>query len=371
MIKVAHSVFESAGGCREDFFAATAEKSDNFAAEAAALWDAYLAALPQCSCSDDGEVLLRFHLSDVTNQLPELERLVGHRKSLLSIVGQAPANARIALEAWHWHGASLTRSGGGVVAGLQNYRAHWFNVPQLPAASSYEQTAAEFEQLKKFLAASGGNVASHTVRTWLYCRDVDNNYQGLVDARNDFFAANGLTRDTHFIASTGIEGQMADVHRLVKMDSLSIPELRPEQMIYLSAPEMLSPTTLYGVSFERGTRVVYGDRSHYFISGTASIDSAGKVVHPHDVIAQSCRMLDNVDALLKSSGSELSQIRWATLYLRDIADADAVTAIVKSRIGSDLPLVTVKAPVCRPGWLVELECVAVNDRGDSAYPDFC
>ena len=113
-----------------------------------------------------------------------------------------------------------------------------------------------------YLETHNANVAEHTVRTWLYNRDVDNNYAGLVQARNKYFAEIGLTKDTHFIASTGIEGQLDNVKRLVKMDSISYPTLQSGQMQYLYALENLSPTAIYGVSFERGTRLILGDRSH-------------------------------------------------------------------------------------------------------------
>ena len=41
--------------------------------------------------------------------------------------------------------------------------------------------------------------------------NIDGNYKGVVEARREFFAEHGLTPDTHFIASTGIEGASADV----------------------------------------------------------------------------------------------------------------------------------------------------------------
>lgn len=152
------------------------------------------------------------------------------------------------------------------------------------------------------------------------------------------------------------------------MDSLNWFGLCAGQQNYLCAPAMLSPTALYGVSFERGTRVVFGDRSHCFISGTASIDHAGKVVHLQDVERQAVRMLDNIEALLKSSGGSLADVKWGTLYLRDSADAEAVRAVVDARLPKGIPYVTVRAPVCRPSWLVEMECVAVNSCGNPSYP---
>ena len=93
-------------------------------------------------------------------------------------------------------------------------------------------------------------------------------------------------------------------------------------------------------------------------------------MYPGDVAAQTRRLLDNIEALLQEGEASLSDIKLATLYLRDTADADMTRKIIFDRIGKTLPLVTVKAPVCRPAWLVEMECIAVNNKGCSKYPAF-
>lgn len=364
---VSHAEFSTLNGIKEDFFTVLSTPRSDFKREAAELLERYENALTQYGCSPKTEMLLRFHLSDVTNQAPALKELLSNRSACISITGQPPAGGqRIALEAWHWSGMTKEKSAALHIA-LKNYKPLWFNLEEVSATGSYDQTYEEFSKLKEELSASGANIADHTVRTWLYCRDVDNNYAGLVQARNKFFAENGLTKDTHFIASTGIEGQSAAVNRLVRMDSLSYPGLQPGQMQYLTAPEMLSPTTIYGVSFERGTRLIFGDRSHYFISGTASIDKDGIVVHPFDVQKQTRRMLENIEALLKDGDADMSDIISGTLYLRDYADAALVLPIVREKLGPRPVLVTVKAPVCRPAWLVELECIAINNKGEEKY----
>ena len=371
MIVVSHAEFTTPTGIREDFFTAYGAGKDNFADEASEVLAAYDAQLARYGCSQASEILLRIHVSDVTNQYHILEKLIAGRSSFISVIEQAPVDAqRIAIEAWHWQGVSKSFEDGALKVSLENYPVLWFKKDELAASGSFDQTYEEFTALGGYLAKHNANVAEHTVRTWLYNRDVDNNYAGLVQARNKYFAEIGLTRDTHFIASTGIAGQMHDVKRLVKMDSINYPTLRPGQMQYLYALENLSPTAIYGVSFERGTRLILGDRSHYFISGTASIDKHGEVMYCHDVARQTHRVLENIEALLQEGSGELSDIKLATIYLRDTADADIVRNIVRAKLGNDLPLVTVKAPVCRPAWLVEVECIAVNDKGNSQYKVF-
>ena len=157
---------------------------------------------------------------------------------------------------------------------------------------------------------------------------------------------------------------MENPHSLVKLDALAIAGLAASQVTYLQAPEMLSRTIDYGVSFERGARVVHRDRSHYLVSGTASIDKFGRTLHAGDPACQAARLLDNIEALLAFGGAALSDLVVATLYLRDPADAKVALGMLRPRLPAGLPMNVVQAPVCRPAWLVELEALAVNGKGD-------
>ena len=102
------------------------------------------------------------------------------------------------------------------------------------------------------------------------------NYAGVVKARNEVFVTQNLTEKTHYISSTGIDGRHADPKVLVQMDTYAVAGMQPEQIHFLYAPTHLNPTYEYGVSFERGTYVDYGDRRQVFISGTASINNKGR-----------------------------------------------------------------------------------------------
>ena len=225
----------------------------------------------------------------------------------------------------------------------------------------------EFENAEKVIASCGGTIAENLHRTWIYCRDIDNNYSGLVEARKAFFDQRGLTVDTHYITSTGIEGVCGVPGRLVRMDSFALFGHKEEQIQYLHAPEMLSPTHIYGVTFERGTRIIYGDRSCYYISGTASIDKAGNVVHEGDVVRQTRRLLENVAALLENGGGKLDDLRQAVIYLRDPADAEKVNAVLEKYLPAHTARLMVRGSICRPAWLVEMDAIAVNSCGNAAF----
>ena len=223
--------------------------------------------------------------------------------------------------------------------------------------SSYEQTRLLFDKYLQSIEGNGLTMSCNLVRTWIYVNHIDVNYQGVVEARNDIFSQQGLTHDTHYIASTGIGGATAVRHASVAMDFLTLPGIKETDKKYLQALEHLNPTHEYGVAFERGTRVSLPGKQQYFISGTASIDKKGDILYPGDVTRQTGRLLENIGALLKDGGATMNDIQYFIIYLRDISDYPSVEALMK-QLYPQTPHIIVEAKVCRPGWLIEMECIA-------------
>lgn len=237
------------------------------------------------------------------------------------------------------------------------------------ARSTADQTRDVFNDLIGVLGANGATLADHCVRTWFYVKDVDVFYQEFVDARIELFGQHGLTRDTHYLASTGIEGSCSHRYDTVLMDAYSVLGLRPEQVSYLNDFDRLCATKDYNVTFERGTRIAYADRAHHFISGTASIDPAGQVMHFGDVPRQLERALGNVDSLLRSGGGRLKDMTHFVVYLRDPSDRPLVEGYFTERF-PDVPRLIVRGPVCRPEWLVEVEGIAAVAHHAPELPSF-
>lgn len=222
---------------------------------------------------------------------------------------------------------------------------------------SYSQMKDIFQNYEDSLDNQGLTTAEHCARTWIFVRDVDVNYQGIVEARKELFNRWGLTADTHYLASTGINGLMESPKNLVMMDTYTVKGLSQEKFQYLHALDNLSPTHVYGVTFERGTALHFGDRTQILISGTASIDNKGEIVAPGDIDRQTERTLENIQALLTEAGADFKDIAQMIVYIRDIADYKKVENYVSTSF-PDIPKVITWAPVCRPGWLVEIECIA-------------
>ena len=126
----------------------------------------------------------------------------------------------------------------------------------------------------------------------------------------------------------------------------------------MEARRYLNPTYEYGVTFERGTEIIYGDRAHLYISGTASINSKGEIVHPFDVERQTVRAITNVSALLSGQGAILSDMKYLIVYLRNLADFPSAEKIIRSKF-VETPVIFAQGAVCRPNWLVEIEGEAI------------
>lgn len=328
-------------------------------------------------------VFVRLFVSDYTNQADDIDKAVAKLynefgKVAVSIVEQAPLNgSKISAWAYFVHNKKVDSikkeivGEHGVAISHNGYEHHW-DVQVFDHSVSndpFDQTKNIFLNYEKGLNAHEINVADNCIRTWFFVRDVDVNYGGVVKARNEYFDVINLTRDTHYIASTGINGCHFDSGVCVLFDAYSIKGIEKEQVRYLQAPDHLNPTHEYGVAFERATCVKYGDRQHVYISGTASIDNKGEIVHPNNIEGQVNRTLENIQALLNSADAKLEDMSHLIIYLRDISDYQLVKNMIELQMPG-VPKVMVHAPVCRPGWLIEIEGIAINRSEHSTFKNF-
>lgn len=306
-------------------------------------------------------VFVRFFISDPANQ--DLGN-PGRFGCAVSTVGQTPLDipgCKVRMLVIARENASTAEITPGVFVTSVNGKVNEIRAFDMKAAgmNSYEATIDILNRWKRVLECEDATLAGNCVRTWFFVHDIDNNYGGVVKGRNKVFARSGLTPDTHFIASTGIGGNDADPAVTVKMDGYAVTGLPEGSVSYLYGRTHLNPTHEYGVAFERGAVVDFDDRRLALISGTASIDNRGRIMHEHDVRRQTERMLENIEVLLAEGGFVPEDMMHGIVYLRDIADAETVRRIISERYPG-LPFVVVKGAVCRPGWLVEMECMALR-----------
>lgn len=380
LIEVTCSCFVGSSGTEEYNFMLKPLRYGHFSDQLEWLDSAMQDALEQFNLDRNCIVFRRFFCSDLPNQEAELRKHPfcnpdGVANGAVSLINQPPvAPAKATL--WVYCIKDPLSPNAGIKNGTSfslergDLKHVWTTgCTAADVTGSHAQTNAIFGEFLASLQQDGMTLEDNCLRTWFYVKDVDANYNGLVVARNEVFDTCGLTKNSHYIASTGIQGSSADIHALVMMDAYAIKGIRPQQIQHLHALEYLSHTHKYGVAFERATAISYADRKHVIISGTASIDSEGEVVHVGDVMRQLDRTLMNIGALLDQANATMDDMQHFIVYLRDPSDAEIIRDILKERIG-DKPFLVVTGPVCRPEWLIEIEGIAIIHNADDTLPAF-
>ena len=323
-------------------------------------------------CYGAKSVFARFFLSDAANQSALVKEAVkDYMYCSFSIIGQPPLNGtKVALLVYLQSSMQSECYLDGLIEQKHgSYKHYWGASSFNRAANSEYQMRLLFNEYVMQLAHKGCTLYNNCIRTWIFVQNIDVNYNMVVKARNEVFASQNLVTDSHYIASTGIEGSNGDPSVSVQFDTYAIDGLMDGQIKYLYASDHMNRTSDYGVSFERGTSVIYGDRVHTFISGTASINHKGEILFKGDVLKQSERACENVEALLTEAECSYDDVMHLIVYMRDIADYTKVNSYFEERFPS-IPKVYVLAPVCRPGWLVEIECMAIKDNKNDMFDNF-
>lgn len=312
-------------------------------------------------------VFKRYFLSDATNQVPVIQE---NDACTVSYIQQPPLDgSKVAVWLYLQKGTEVVPMNNSTVVRHNGYQHVWtFGLMDSTSATSYMQTWQTlfiYIDILKFFQAT---LEKNCVRTWFFVRDVDTQYGGLVKSRRECFVEQGLTPETHYIASTGIGGTPSDPKALVQLDSYAMTGFEPEQQRYLYGLSHLNRTIEYGVTFERATLMQYGDRNHVYISGTASINNKGEVMHVGNVQQQILWMWENVETLLNEGGMSYDDVMQIIVYLRDSADYEMVKRMFEQKF-PHIPTVFTLAPVCRPTWLIEMECMAVK-KAKNDFRDF-
>lgn len=129
-----------------------------------------------------------------------------------------------------------------------------------------------------------------------------------------------------------------------------------------------------GSPFE--TRIGYSravvDRDMVYVSGTTGYGYASMEM-PHDVAAQTRNALGTIEKSLKEAGSGLGDVVQARYYLVDMADYDAVVAVLGEVFADIRPAATmIVCDLTTPEMKIEIEVTARIGAGadDPSRPGF-
>ena len=80
-------------------------------------------------------------------------------------------------------------------------------------------------------------------------------------------------------------------------------------------------------------------------------------------------MWENVEKLLEEGGMTMDNAAQIIVYLRDGTDYETVRRMFQEKY-PDIPTVFTLAPVCRPTWLIEMECMAIQPAANDNFSNF-
>ena len=97
-----------------------------------------------------------------------------------------------------------------------------------------------------------------------------------------------------------------------------------------------------------------------FVSGIVSVDAGGALVGGDDVVAQTRRVFEIMDAILADAGCTFADVVRVTVYLTDVDDRTRINPVRQERFGDTLPASTLieVSRLAVPGAKIEIECVA-------------
>lgn len=98
------------------------------------------------------------------------------------------------------------------------------------------------------------------------------------------------------------------------------------------------------------------------IGGTAGFDPATGALAGDDVAAQTRRILESFQVMLASAGSDLAHVVHVNVFLREMADFEAMNAAYVELMGTHRPARTVigVAELPRPGVRLTMNLTAVT-----------
>lgn len=111
---------------------------------------------------------------------------------------------------------------------------------------------------------------------------------------------------------------------------------------------------------------VFDDGAYLFCSGQLPIDPQSGELDGPDIRTQTGRVLSNLEAALRASGSELSDVVKTTVYLKSLDDFEGMNAVYGERLASVMPARSTIGGVALPrGARIEIEAIARRASGPS------
>ena len=229
-------------------------------------------------------------------------------------------------------------------------------LPSDPASASGSSIKAMFRRVEERLAAEGMSLRD-VARTWLYLRDLLDDYDELNRVRDEFFTNHGLGDSGRFDcppASTGIQAFHRD-GRASFMEALAVQSAHGDRPFQTVQPELQCEAWDYGSSFSRGMVIDLGGSSLTSLSGTASIGTDGTTMHLGHSHLQIQQTLKSFENLLTTCEKPTRPAGLWTLYFKNQETWKAWREGVQGGLFEPIDGPAIYADVCRDNLLFEME----------------
>ncbi|HUI93822.1 MAG TPA: Rid family hydrolase [Chitinivibrionales bacterium] len=226
-----------------------------------------------------------------------------------------------------------------------------------PTVMPGQQTQMTLEALEAALNAAGMDM-TNIARTWFYNNCLLEWYDSFNAARTRFYRERGIF-DRMLPASTGIGGKNPHESALVAGAEAVVFKHAKASMEAVASP-LQNQAFSYGSAFSRAVELKTPAERRLLVSGTASINEAGKTVFEGDLHGQIKQTLDVVEALLRSRQMGWTDVVRAIAYVKQPGFAKDFSKYCASSGLPALPWIIAHNEVCRDNLLFEIEVDAVT-----------
>ncbi len=220
------------------------------------------------------------------------------------------------------------------------------------------QAREVLEQMGLVLEKAGMGY-KNLVRTWFFIDDILSWYDGFNRVREDFFREVDML-DSWLPASTGIGAKNSEGAAVCAGFIALKPKTAGVEVLDIPSP-LQSPPSSYGSFFSRAAEVHTPSSRRLYVSGTASINRSGETVYIGSPLKQISFTMEVVERILVARRMGWNDVSRATAYFKK---PEFIPLFFETAGMLGLPVLLVRADICRDNLLFEIEVDAVKKTGE-------
>lgn len=225
-------------------------------------------------------------------------------------------------------------------------------------------TEQAYQEVFKCLKNTG---CTHLLRTWNFFPEITkitathqqiNRYELFCSGRLHALHASGIDHKTYPAAT--VIGNQSDCLQIYFL-ACDTPGIAVENPRQTSAYDYPVTDALTRPLFSRGVLKVWGNRTHFYVSGTASI-VGHETLHINDVSAQLNEAINNIETLVAHANDQhqtqlnaQDDLLYMKVYIRHRNDVPHIKQVLAARLSSTIPRILLLGDMCRDDLLVEIE----------------